>query len=331
MLEDSTMRLSAIGLMLALGLLVAPLTAQAQPPDKVYRIGFLSTDPPPARGWDALLDGLRERGYREGQNLVFERRFSEGKAERFPELAAELVRLRVDCVLVITTPAALAAKHATQTIPIVMTSAIDPVGAGLVASLARPGGNLTGLSTLVPELSVKRLELLQEVVPGLTRVAVLWNAANPANASVWQETQAAAHALGLQLHAQDVRSPQDLRGALALTAQVRPEALLVLGDSLLYMHEQHLVEFATQHHLPSMFSRRESVMAGGLMSYASSLPARYRRAADYVAKILQGAKPADLPVEQPMKFELVINLKTAKALGIMMPPSLLLLADEVIQ
>src|SRR5262245_32307808 len=331
MLEDSTMRLSAIGLMLALAIFVAPLATEAQPPGKVYRIGFLSTDPPPARGWEALLDGLRERGYREGQNLVFERRFSEGKAERFPELAAELVRLQVDCILVITTPAALAAKHATQTIPIVMTSAIDPVGAGLVASLARPGGNLTGLSTLVPELSVKRLELLKEVVPGLTRVAVLWNAANPANASVWQETQAAAHALGLQLHAQDVRSPQDLRGALALTAQVRPEALLVLGDSLLYMHEQHLVEFATQHHLPSMFSRRESVMAGGLMSYASSLPARYRRAADYVDKILKGAKPADLPVEQPMKFELVINLKTAQALGFTIPPTLLLLADEVIQ
>jgi putative ABC transport system substrate-binding protein len=307
-------------LTLALGLLVAPLTAQAQPPGKVYRIGFLSTDPPPASGWDGLLDGLRERGYLEGQNLVFERRFSEGKAERFPELAAELVRLRVDLILVITTPAALAAKHATQTIPIVMTSAIDPVGAGLVASLARPGGNLTGLSTLVPELSGKRLDLLKEVVPGLMRVAVLWNAANPANASVWHETQAASHALGLQLHAQDVRGPQDLGGALALTAQVRPEALLVLGDSLLYMHEQHIVEFATQHHLPSMFSRRESVMAGGLMSYASSLPARYRRAADYVDKILKGTKPADLPMEQPTKFELVINLKTAKALGITMPP-----------
>src|SRR5215813_1241253 len=210
---------SAVGFIITLlgSLLAMPLAAEAQQPGKVYRIGYLDTTPPPAHVWDALLDGLRERGYSEGRNLVFERRFSEGHAERFPELAAELVRLRVDCIIVPTTPAALAAKNATQTIPIVMTTANDPVGAGLVASLARPGGNLTGLSTLAPELSGKRLELLQEVVPGLTQVAVLWNAANPANTSVWQETQAAARALGLQLHAQDVRSPQDLRGALALT------------------------------------------------------------------------------------------------------------------
>jgi putative ABC transport system substrate-binding protein len=222
--------------MLTLGLLAVPLVAAAQPPGQVYRVGFLSTDPPPAHLWEALLDGLRERGYREGRNLVFERWFSEGKVERFPELAAELVRLRVDCIIVPTTPAALAAKHATQTIPIVMTTAIDPVGAGLVASLAQPGGNLTGLSTLAPELSGKRLELLQEVVAGLTRVAVLWNAANPANAAVWQETQAAARALGLRLHAQEVRGPQDFEGAFARTAQARPEALLVLGDSLITMH-----------------------------------------------------------------------------------------------
>src|SRR5438132_7718688 len=178
---------SAVGCIvtLTLSLLVAPLTAEAQPPGKVYRIGYLATTPPTAQVWDALLDGLRERGYSEGQNLVFERRFSEGNAERFPEFATELVRLRVDCIIVPTTPAALAAKHATQTIPIVMLAAIDPVGAGLVASLARPGGNLTGLSALGPELSGKRLELLKEVVPGLTQVAVLWNAANPANAAVW--------------------------------------------------------------------------------------------------------------------------------------------------
>src|SRR2546426_3092891 len=211
---------SAVGsiVTLILSLLIAPLTVAAQPPGKVYRIGLLSAEPPLAPLWEALLDGLRERGYREGQNLVFERRFSEGHAERFPELAAELVRLRVDCLIVTTTPAALAAKHATQTIPIVMTAAIDPVGAGLVASLARPGGNLTGLSSLGPELSGKRLELLQEVVPGLTRVAVLWNAANPANAAAWQETQAAARALGLQLHAQEVRDAQDFEGAFTRTA-----------------------------------------------------------------------------------------------------------------
>jgi putative tryptophan/tyrosine transport system substrate-binding protein len=324
---------SAVGCLvtLTLSLLTVPLAARAQSPGQVYRIGFLSTDPPLAHLWEALLDGLRERGYREGQNLVFERRFSEGHAERFPELAAELVRLRVDCIIVTTTPAALAAKHATQTIPIVMTAAIDPVGAGLVASLVRPGGNITGLSAVGPELSEKRLELLKEVVPGLTRVAVLWNAANPANAAVWHETQAAARALSLRLHSQEVGGPQDLEGAFALTAQARPDALLVVGDALLAMHRPQIVEFATQQHLPSVLTGREWVVAGGLMSYGSSQRDRFRRAADYVDRILKGTKPADLPVEQPMKFELVINLKTAKALGLTIPPHILFQADEVIK
>jgi putative ABC transport system substrate-binding protein len=212
-LEETTMLRRTIGLIvtLALGFLVVPLAVEAQPVGKVYRIGFRSTDPPLAHLWEALLDGLRERGYREGQNLVFERRFSEGHAEHLPELAAELVRFRVDCLIVTTTPAALAAKHATQTVPIVMTTAIDPVGAGLVASLARPGGNLTGLSGLGAALNEKRLELLQEVVPSLTRVAVLWNAANPANAAAWHETQAAAHALGLRLLSQEVRARRTSR------------------------------------------------------------------------------------------------------------------------
>ncbi len=322
-----------IGLLviLALGLLVVPLTAEAQPVGQVYRIGFLSTDPPLAHLWEALLDGLRERGYREGQNLVFERRFSEGHAELFPELAAELVRLRVDCIIVPTTPAALAAKHATQTIPIVMTTAINPVGAGLVASLARPGGNLTGLSGLGAALNEKRLELLQEVVPGLTRVAVLWNAANPANATAWHETQAAAHALGLRLHSQEVRGPQDFEGAFARMAQARPEALLVLSDALIGMHRSQIVAFATQQHLPGMFAGRPSVVDGGLMYYGPNPSNNYRRAAYYVDRILKGAKPADLLVEQPMKFELVINLKTAQALGLTIPPSVLFQADEVIR
>jgi putative tryptophan/tyrosine transport system substrate-binding protein len=325
------MKAFALIVMLALGLLVAPLAANAQQPGKVYRIGFLSTDPPPAPRWNALLDGLRERGYLEGQNLVFERRFSAGNAERFPELAAELVRLRVDLIIVPTAPAAIAARNATQTIPIVHPTMLDPVGAGLVASLARPGGNLTGLSVLAPELSGKGLELLQEVVPGMTRVAVLWNAANPATAPVWEETQTAARALGLLLHAQEVRDPQDFEGAFARTTQVRPEALLVLVDSLINMHHHHLVAFATQQHLPSMFTTREPVVAGGLMSYGPSIPDLYQRAATYVDKILKGAKPAELPVEQPMKFELVINLKTAKALGLTIPPTLLFQADEVIR
>ena len=324
---------SAVGciIMLTLSLLAAPLAADAPPPGKVYRIGYLAAIPPPAHLWDALLDGLRERGYSEGRNLVFERRFSEGNAERFPEFAAEMVQLKVDCIIAITTPAALAVKHATTTIPVVMTTAIDPVGAGLVASLARPGGTVTGNAILYAELSTKRLEFLKDVVPGLSRVVVLWNAANPANASVWHETQAAAGALGLLLHAQDVRGAQDFAGALARTAQARPDALLVLDDALIAMHRQQIAEFATQEHLPSVFAARESVVAGGLMSYGPSLPDLFRRAATYVDKILKGVKPADLPMEQPMKFELVINLKTAKALGITMPPSLLLLADEVIQ
>src|SRR3989449_1739324 len=207
--------------------------------------------------------------------------------------------------------------------PIVITTAIDPVGTGLVASLARPGGNVTGLSPISPDLVGKRLELLKDVVPGLSRVVVLWNAANPANASVWHETQAAAGALGLLLQSQDVRGPQDLEGAFALTAKARPDALFVLGDSLINMHRQHIAEFAIQEHLPSGFTSREWVVAGGLMSYGPPLPDLFRRAAYYVDRILKGAKPADLPVEQPMKFELVLNLKTAQALGITIPPTLL--------
>jgi len=316
---------------MALLLLAALLAAEAQPPGKVYRIGYLATIPPPAHLWDALLDGLRERGYSEERNLVFERRFSDGNAERFPAFAAEMVQLRVDLVIAITTPAALAVKHATTTIPIVMTTAIDPVGAGLVTSLARPGGNVTGGAILYAELSTKRLEFLKDVVPGLSRVVVLWNAANPANASVWKETQAAAGALGLLLQSQEVLGPQDLEGAFALTAQAHPDALLVLDDALIAMHRQHIVEFATQQHLPSVFASRESVVAGGLMSYGPSLPDLFRRAATYVDKILKGVNPGDLPMEQPMKFELVINLKTAKTLGITIPPHLLVLADEVLQ
>jgi putative ABC transport system substrate-binding protein len=321
-----------LGLLLtcALGLSLMPLAA-APPPGKVYRIGYLGVNPTATRTWEALLDGLRERGYREGQNLLFERRFSEGDAALFPAFAAELVRLRVDCILATTTPAALAARYATQTIPIVMTAAIDPVGAGLVASLARPGGNVTGGAILYPELSTKRLEFLKEVVPGLARVVVLWNAANPALASVWQATQAAAGALGLRLHAQDVRGPQDLAGASALTAQVRPEALLVLGDALFDMHRQQIAAFATQQHLPGVFPSREWVVAGGLMSYGPNLPDLFRRAATYVDKILQGATPADLPMEQPTTFELVLNLKAAEALGLTIPPSLLFQATEVIR
>jgi putative ABC transport system substrate-binding protein len=325
------MRLIGLAVVVAIGVALGPLAAEAQQAGKVYRIGFMGTNPLPAPWWNALLDGLRERGYSEGRNLVFEHRFSEGKAERFPEFAAEMVRLRVDVIIVPTTPAALAAKNATQTIPIVIVSAIDPVGAGLVASLAQPGGNITGLSFLAPELSGKALQLLKEVVPGMTRVTVLWNAANPANASRWPEMQATAGALGARLHSQEVRAPQDLQGALALTAKVRPDALVLLGDALLNMYRPQIAEFAALQHLPGVSLQREWVVAGGLMSYGPSVPDLYRRAATYVDKLLQGAKPADLPVEQPTKFELVINLKTAKALGLTIPQSVLLRADQIIE
>jgi putative ABC transport system substrate-binding protein len=312
-------------------LLALSVPGQAQQLGKVYRIGFLSTNAPEAHAWNALLDGLRERGYVEGRNIVFESRFSEGKAERFSEFAAEMVRLKADIIIVTTTPAAFAAKNATQTIPIIIPTALDPVGAGLVASLARPGGNITGLSSLAPELSGKRLELLKEVVPGMTSVAVLWNPANPANASVWKETQAAAHALGLQLQSQEVRGPQDLESAFALTAKARPDALLVLSDSLINMRRQQIANFVTQKRLPSVFASTEGVTAGGLMSYGPSLPDRYRRTAYYVDRILKGTKPADLPVEQPMKFELVINLNAAKQIGLTIPPNVLARADRVIK
>jgi putative ABC transport system substrate-binding protein len=326
------MRLIGLAVILSLGLALIPFVGGAQQTGKIYRIGYLGTDPPPAPVWEALLDGLRERGYSEGRNLLFERRFSEGYAERFPELAAELVRLHVDVIIVPTTPAALAAKNATQTIPIIITTAIDPVGTGLVASLARPGGNITGLSDLGAELSGKRLELLKEVIPGATRVAVLWNAANPGNTPRWKETQAAAHKLGLVLLSHEVREPQDLNGVFARMAKAHPDALLVFIDALLNMHSRQIVDFATQQHLPSVFAGTAGqVLAGGLMSYGPSVPDLYRRAATFVDKILKGAKPADLPVEQPTKFVLVINLKTARALGLRIPQSVLLQATHVIE
>jgi putative ABC transport system substrate-binding protein len=242
-----------------------------------------------------------------------------------------MVRLKVDIIIVQTTPAAIAAKNATKVIPIVLPTAIDPVGAGLVASLARPGGNFTGLSLLATELSAKRLELLREAIPGLARVAVLWNATNPANALPWRETQDAARTFGVVLQSQEVRGPNDFEGAFAMMAQKRPGALLVFADALVIHHLQEIVDFATQKRLPAMFVTRDWVMAGGLMAYGPILPELFRRAAVYADKILKGAKPGDLPIEQPTKFELVINLKTAKALGLTIPPSLLVRADEIIQ
>jgi putative ABC transport system substrate-binding protein len=305
-----------------------PLGALAQS-GKTWRMGFIAHR---YEGfYDALFEGLRELGYTEGQNIIIERRYAEGRAERFQEFAAEMVRLKVDIIVVVTTPAALAARNATTTIPIVHPAAIDPVGTGLVRSLAHPGGNITGLAVLNAELSAKRLEVLKEVVPGLSRGAVLWNAANPANELAWRETQAAARALGVTLQSQEVREPKDFAGAFAMMAQQRPDVLLVLQDALTLQHRKQIIDFALRERLPSMFVGKEWVAEGGLMSYGDSLPDRYRRAASFVDRILHGAKPADLPVEQPTKFELFVNLKTAKAIGLAIPETFLARADEVIE
>jgi putative tryptophan/tyrosine transport system substrate-binding protein len=277
------------------------------------------------------LQGLRELGYVEGQNLIVERRYAGGRVERFQEFAAEMVRLKADVIIVVTTPAAFAVRNATTTIPIVHPAAIDPVGTGLIASLARPGGNITGLAVLNAETSAKRLQLLREVVPGLSRGAVLWNAANPANGLAWKETESAGQALGVTLQSNEVRAPKDFEGAFAMIAQQRPDILVVLQDALTLEHRREIIGFAVTERLPSMFVGKEWVEEGGLMSYGDRLPERYRRAADLVDKILKGANPADLPVEQPTTFELVVNLKTAKAIGLSLPPAFLARADQVIE
>jgi len=279
---------------------------------------------------DGLFEGLRELGYVEGQNIIIERRYAEGNAARFQEFAEEMVRLKADIIIVTTTPAALAAKNATTTIPIVFPTAIDPVGTGVITSLRHPGGNVTGGAILFAELCAKRLQLLREVVPGLSRSAVVWNTANPANALAWRETQDAARTLGVTLQSHEVKVPKDFEGAFAIMAKERPDALLVLEDSLISQYQKEIADFAMQQRLPSMFGVRGGVDAGGLMSYGVTVPEMVRFAATYVDKILKGAKPGDLPVEQPTKFELVINLKTARALGLTIPPTLLATVDEVI-
>jgi len=270
-------------------------------------------------------------GYVEGQNIIVERRYAQGKAEKFQEFAAEMVRLKVDLIITNTTPAALAAKNLTTTIPIVIPTAIDPVGTGLIASLARPGGNITGGAILTGELAAKRLELLKEVVSSLSRTAVLWNSANPANALAWRETQGAARALGVTLQSHEVQSPQDFEIAFARMAEERSDALFVLDDAMTMQYRKEIAEFAIQKRLPSVFATKDRVKAGGLMSYGPQYSEMMRRAASLVDKILRGAEPANLPMEQPTTFELVINLKTAKAIGLTVPPPLLTRADEVIE
>jgi len=318
---------------LTLVLLATPLAAQAQGPGKVPRVGyaFARVSSEDQHAWDAARQGLRELGYVEGQNIALEVRWAEGRYERLPALVAELVRLKVDVLVVGTTPGALAAKSATRTIPIVMYAVGDPVGSGLVASLARPGGNLTGLSLFNREISGKRLELLKESLPSISRVAVLTNPGNPIHAVFWKETQAAAQTLGLQVQSIKVRGPEDFDDAFTAAARGRAEALLVFDDSLTLGYRTRLVALAAKRRLPAMYGLREFPDAGGLVSYGPSNLDMYRRTATYVDKILKGTKPADLPVEQPTKFELVINFKTAKTLGLTIPPSVLARADEIIQ
>ena len=316
------------------GLLAIPLVAEAQPKAGVPRIGYLGNSSPSLESdlVDAFRQGLGEFGYTEGQNITIEYRWAEGKYDRFPDLVADLVRLKVDVIVTAGTPGALAAKQATKTIPIVMAVAGDAVGAGLVASLARPGGNVTGSTTIVQELEGKRLELLREVVPRLSRVAVLWNPANPVSPIILKQTQLAAPALRLRLEPiVGVSGVRELEGAFATISRVRPDALILLADRFLLAERTRIVEFAAKRRLPTMYPYREMVKAGGLMSYSPSYPDLFRRAATYVDKILKGAKPGDLPVQQPTKYESVINLKTAKALGLTIPQSLLQRADEVIQ
>ena len=318
--------------MVPAGLLAAPLAAQAQPAGKVPRVGFLlGFSPGPSREVDAFRRGLRELGYIEGQNIAIDYRYARGQVERLPELAAELVRLNPDVIVAPYTPPALAAKRATSMIPIVFAGVADAVGAGLITNLGRPGGNITGLTSTGAELGGKRLELLKQVISKASRVAVLYNPADQSNVLVLKQLQESAPNLGLTLQPFAVREPDHFEGAFSAMARERTHAMFGVPGVLTDRHKEALVGLAAKHRLPTMWGLRQFVEAGGLMSYAVNFYDQIRQTAVYVDKILKGAKPGDLPVEQPTKFELVINLKTAKTLGLTIPPSLLLRADQVIE
>jgi len=307
--------------------------AEAQQPAKIPRIGFLiaaSTSANAARN-EAFRQGLRELGYVEGKNTIIEWRSAEGKADRLPGLAAELVRLKVAAIVSGGPSTTRAAKEATSTIPLVVAQDPDPVGSGFVASLARPGGNITGLATLTPELSGKRLELLKEIVPKLSRVAVFGTSTRPGNAQELREVELAAEAFKVPLQHLDVLDPKDIETAFRAASKGRADALLVLGGPVLISHRTQVVELAVKNRLPATYDRPEFVEEGGLMTYSVSSTDLFRRAATYVDKILKGAKPADLPIEQPKKFELIINLKAAKQIGLTIPPNVLARADRVIR
>ncbi len=328
-----------IGLVvLALGLILAPLAAETQQPPKVARIGYLLTgslESPETRALlDAFRQGLRERGYVEGQNIVIEYRAADGKIDRFPGLATEMARLQPDLIVAGNTPAARAVQQATTAIPIVAYAMGDPVGDGLVANLSRPGGNVTGLTFLGPELIPKRFELLKQAVPTVSRIAALWHPGafgEGTTREMLKQTEAAARTLGVQLQLVGVRSPDEFDRAFSTMTREHADALIVFPSPMLFIERRRIVTLAARHRLPSMSVAREFVELGGLISYGASIADLTRRGATYVDKILKGAKPADLPVEQPTKFELVINMKTAKALGLTIPQSILVRADEIIQ
>ena len=315
---------------IAVGLLAAPLGGRAQQVGKVYRIGILEPIPAAqnAANLTALREGLRDLGYVEGRNLIIEYRSADGRAERFPDLATELVRVKVDLIVTRGTPATNAAKGATETIPVVM-AAMRPLA--VVASLAQPSGNITGVTTFSTELTGKRIELLKELVPHLSRVALLHNMGNPAAPPEWEEVKKAARSLGLESELLDVRSGGDLDRALERAARQRVDALVIGADGFTQMHRQTIVDVLARTRLPAAYPAREFVEAGGLIAYAVNYPDLYFRFASFIDKIFKGAKPGELPVEQPTKFELVINQKTARSLGLTIPQSLLLRADEVIQ
>jgi len=324
------MRLSTIGLMLILSLLTASPAADAQQGGKVPRIGYLGDLPGPHV--EALRQGLHDLGYREGQHLVIEYRWAEGKAERLPALTAELVQLPVDLLIAQGGQASRAAQQATSTLPIVMAPVGNPESLGLVASLARPGGNVTGVSTMGLDLGGKQLELLKEAVPGMSRVAVLLNPTNPgATPEAGRVMEDAARALGLTLSRIEVRGADEFERAFAAIATAHPDALVVGQDAFLFSHRFRIVDFAVQHRLPMISMYREWADAGGLLTYGANLREVFRRVAVFVDKILKGGKPEDMPIEQIMRLELVINLKTAKELGLTIPPTLLFQADEVIK
>ncbi len=313
-------------------LLAAPLAVQAQPARTVPRVGFLFYGASGASPEiEAFRQGLRDLGYVEGQNITIEYRFANGQVGQLPELAAELARSKLDVIVAPGTPAAMAAKQATSTIPIVFAGVADAVGAGLVATVARPGGNTTGLTSMSAELGGKRLELLKVVAPKASRVAVLYNPADRSNVLVLKELQESAPALGLTLHPLAVRGPGEFEGAFSAMARERSHAFFGAAGALTTEHRRTLVDLAARSRVPAMWGERQFVEAGGLMSYAVNFYDEVRRAAAYVDKILRGARPADLPVERPTQFELVINLKTAKALGLKIPPSLLARADRIIE